>query len=237
MTRTWLGRAAVRAYPAEVRSGHGEELIGTLLDAGENSVAGFGRELVSVVAGGLAARSRKALSQPIGKLSVDVVRWACIIIVARGLTGDLASLRWGATFGGSLKTVCVMYAGPVLILALFTAGRDRATGIVGLICLYADIHTQPATPGQPLDRALAAAAGRVRADRDHAAPEGRPSPHLNAKEPLATHGLQGALVFRLLLRSGGRLKQQRSPRRRSGDEGALLDQTGPPVSRGVVACV
>jgi hypothetical protein len=146
MTRAWLGRTAARTYPPEIRAAHGEELIGTLLDAGEHSVALFGRELASLVAGGLAARSRKALSQPLRQISRDLVRWACIVIVARELAGNLASLRWGGTFGGSLSTVWLLYAGPALILTVFTAGRDRTTGIIGLIWLYTSIRSHPQPP-------------------------------------------------------------------------------------------
>lgn len=146
MTRAWLGRIAARTYPAEVRADRGEELIGTLLDAGETSMAAFGRELVSLVAGGLAARSRQALSQPLRQITLDLVRWACIVIVARELAGNLASLRWGGSFGGSLSTVWLLYAGPALILAVFTAGRDRAAGIIGLIWVVADIHSHSRPP-------------------------------------------------------------------------------------------
>jgi hypothetical protein len=109
-------------------------------------MATFGRELVSLVAGGLAARSRIALSRPLRQISLDIVRWACIVIVARELTGNLASLRWGGTFGGSLSTVWLLYAGPALILTLFSAGSDRVTGITGLIWLYMDIRSHPRPP-------------------------------------------------------------------------------------------
>ena len=68
------------------------------------------------------------------------------MIVARRLTGEVASLRWGGAFGGSPLTVCVLYAGPVLILALFTAGRDRATGIIGLAWVFLDILNHPRAP-------------------------------------------------------------------------------------------
>lgn len=146
MTRASLGRTAARTYPSEIRAAHGEEVIGTLLDAGEHSVAMFGRELTSLVAGGLAARSRKALSQPLRQISLDLVRWTCIVIVARELAGNFTSLRWGGTFGGSLSTVWLLYAGPALILTVFTAGRDRTTGIIGLIWLYTSIRSHPQPP-------------------------------------------------------------------------------------------
>jgi hypothetical protein len=137
MTRTWLGRIAVRTYPVEVRAQRGEELVGTLLDAGEKSLATFVRQLASLGAGGLAARSRKTLRQPLRQISLDLVRWACITTVAGGLIGGLASLRWGGSFGGSPLTMWVQYVGPAVLLALFTLGHDRLTGIAGLIWLYA----------------------------------------------------------------------------------------------------
>jgi hypothetical protein len=146
MTRTWVGRTAVRAYPAEVRAVRGDELIGTLLDAGEHSVAQFARHLVSLVTGGLAARARAALAQPLRPMGADVLRWACIMIVARGLTGELASLRWDGAPPWSLQTICLLWGGPALVLVLFTAGRDRMAALVGLMCLVADILSRSRPP-------------------------------------------------------------------------------------------
>lgn len=145
MTRLSVGRLAVRAYPASVRADRGDELVGTLLDAGELSVATFSRELVSLVLSGLVARSRDAFGQPLWQLALDVVRWASIVIVARSLIGELAWLRWESFQWGSFTTVFLYYAGPALILAAFTAGRDRAAGIIGLVWIIRDIlaHSQP----------------------------------------------------------------------------------------------
>lgn len=137
MTRAWLGRTAVRTYPVEVRAERGEELVGTLLDAGENSLAAFTHQLVSLIAGGLAARSRTTLGRPLRPMTLDLIRWACITTIAGRLIGGLASLRWGGNFGGSPITMWVQYIGPALLLALFTLGHDRLTGIIGLIWLYA----------------------------------------------------------------------------------------------------
>ncbi len=146
MTRASVGRAAVRAYPRDIRMARGEELVGIMLDASEHSVAAFVRQLLSLVFGGLASRSRVALSQPRRQIVSDVVRFACIVIVARGVTRDIAALHWGGGFGGSFTTVCLLYVGPVLILALFTTGHDRVTGIVGLAWVLADILTRADPP-------------------------------------------------------------------------------------------
>jgi hypothetical protein len=146
MSKAWMGRAVVRTYPAEVRAVRGEELIGTLLDAGDHSSAAFGRHLVSLAAGGVLARSRMVLGQPLGPLSVDVLRWACIMVVARGLTGELGSLRWDGAPPWSLQTICLLWGGPALVLVLFTAGRDRTAAFVGLIWLVADLLTRSRPP-------------------------------------------------------------------------------------------
>jgi hypothetical protein len=146
MTRAWVGRAAVRTYPAEVRAVRGDELLGTLLDAGDHSWPAFCRHLVSLVAGGLLARSRMVLGQPLGPLSADVLRWACIMVVARGLTGELGSLRWDGAPPWSLQTICLTWGGPALVLVLFTAGRDRTAAFVGLTWLVADLLTRSRPP-------------------------------------------------------------------------------------------
>lgn len=139
MSRHWIGRIAVRAYPAEARAVRGEELVGTLLDAGDHSLAAFGRQVVSLIVGGLAARSREAFRQPLWQLALDVVRWATIMIVARRLIGEFAWLRWESFQWGSFTTVFLYYAGPALILTAFTAGRDRAAGVIGLVWITRDI--------------------------------------------------------------------------------------------------
>lgn len=130
MTREWIGRAAARLYPADLRRARGDELVGTLLDAGEHSPIAFTRQLASVTLGGLVARSREASAQPLGQLLSDAIRWAAIMSLAGGLAMDVVTgLRWG---DGS---VAVAYDTilPAVVLVMFLARVDRAAGITGLV--------------------------------------------------------------------------------------------------------
>lgn len=135
MTRRWIGRTAVRLYPADVRAAHGDELVGTMLDAGDYSAFAFVRQLVSLIVAGLLARSRDVLSQPPGQLASDMVRWAAVIVIGRGLADDVAAVVGGLPihWARAPTTIWIAYLGPALVLALFIARRDRATGIVGLL--------------------------------------------------------------------------------------------------------
>jgi hypothetical protein len=56
--REAIGRTVVRLYPKNIRENAGEELVGTLLDAGDASRGAYVRQLVSLVRSGLSARAR-----------------------------------------------------------------------------------------------------------------------------------------------------------------------------------
>jgi hypothetical protein len=130
MTREWIGRAAVRLYPVEIRTTRGDELVGTLLDAGEHSLIGFIGQLTSVILGGLMARSREASAQPVDQLLSDAIRWAAIMSLAGGLTMDIVTgVRWG---DGSVPVAYDTIL-PAVVLVMFLARVDRAAGITGLI--------------------------------------------------------------------------------------------------------
>jgi hypothetical protein len=130
MTREWIGRAAVRLYPAESRTTRGDELVGTLLDAGEHSLIGFVGQLISVILGGLVARSREASVQPRGQLLYDVMRWAAVMSIAGNVTMDVVTgVRWG---DGSVPVAYDTIL-PAVVLAMFLARFDRAAGIAGLV--------------------------------------------------------------------------------------------------------
>jgi hypothetical protein len=130
MTRESIARAAVRTYPAEIRSSTGDELVGTLLDAGEHSLIAFARQLASVSFGGLVARSRETSAQPVDQLLSDAIRWAAIMSLAGGLTMDVVTgVRWG---DGSVPVAYDTIL-PALVLVMFLARLDRAAGIAGLV--------------------------------------------------------------------------------------------------------
>jgi hypothetical protein len=111
----------------------GGELVGTLLDAGEHSLSVFVRQLVSIVVGGLLARSHQALSRPLLAIGCDALRWSAIAVIVRLLVGHVAiHLRFGLPLSLTPRVAFISYAGPMVILGLYTAGRDRVTGAVGL---------------------------------------------------------------------------------------------------------
>jgi hypothetical protein len=130
MTRESIARAAVRLYPADLRTTSADELVGTLLDAGEHSLMGFIGQLASVILGGLGARSREASAQPVDQLLSDAIRWAAIMSVAGGLTMDVVTgVRWG---DGSVPVAYDTIL-PAVSLVMFLARIDRAAGLAGLV--------------------------------------------------------------------------------------------------------
>jgi hypothetical protein len=129
--RERLGRLALRFYPSSFRDDHGGELLGTLLEAGEMSTAAFAAQLISVLLAGVAARCRRALTQPMRWLVLQTVVWAAVVSLARAfLYLVVMQLPHGAP--ESLQPILTGYVGPALILVLFTAGRGRAAGTIGL---------------------------------------------------------------------------------------------------------
>jgi len=146
MTRNWIGRTAVRLYPADVRAAHGDELVGTMLDAGDYSLFAFVRQLVSLIVAGLLARSRDVLSQPLGQLASDTVRWAAVITIGRELAARAVVPLGGGSISSQPATIWIAYLGPALVLALFISRRDRATGIVGLAWCLIAATTDPRIP-------------------------------------------------------------------------------------------
>ena len=57
MKREPIARAALHAFPPTMRSGHGEEMLDTLLDVSAASRTRFVRELIGVVRSGMQARA------------------------------------------------------------------------------------------------------------------------------------------------------------------------------------
>lgn len=139
MTKRLLGRVAVRLYPTEIRDSRGEEILGTLLDAGAASAAAFVRQLASLVAGGLVARSRRALAQPPAKIAVSAVCWTAIVVVTQFPFRQGMRVLDGVIPSVPLVTVRDTYVLPLVILASFTLGGRRLAGLLGLawVAVYA----------------------------------------------------------------------------------------------------
>lgn len=124
--------------PPDIRDTRGEEILGTLLDAGDASLAAFVRQLASLMIGGLVVRSRRALAEPPGRLAARTVCWAAIIVVIRLPFRQGVWALDGVITGVPLVTVRDMYLLPLVILASFTLGGRRLAGLLGLawVTLY-----------------------------------------------------------------------------------------------------
>jgi hypothetical protein len=132
MSRERLGRIALGLYPADVRAERGAELLGTLLDAGDDSRTAFFGQLWSVIVAGLAARLRESQAQPAKELATDSLAWAAITTAFTGLVALAAALlHFGGTteFPGGLPAALGL---PALALVLFTVWRTRLSGLFGL---------------------------------------------------------------------------------------------------------
>lgn len=148
MSKRLVGGVAVRLYPREIRDSRGEEILGTLLDAGDASVAAFVRQLASLVVGGLVARSRRAVAQSPAKLAASAVCWAAIIGVTQVPFRQGILVLDGVLSGVPLVTVRDMYLLPLVILASFTLGGRRLAGLLGLawVALYVRDWEGPGIP-------------------------------------------------------------------------------------------
>jgi hypothetical protein len=147
MTRKWIGQTTVRLYPAELRAAKGDELVGTLLDAGDASLAAFLAQLVSLIIAALVARSRDALSQPLDQIASDAVRWGAVITVASSMTTVVVEyVHWGGGIGWATVTSWQQCLAPTLILAMFMFRQDRAPGVTSLTWCVDVVMRQPQLP-------------------------------------------------------------------------------------------
>ena len=145
--REAIGRAVVRLYPKETRESAGEELVGTLLDAGDASRGAYVRQLVSLARSGLLGRARSELTQPLGQIAASTLCWVAVMSAMRQLVGVIGTrLRFDGTSGSSTEMLLYSYIFPALILVLFTLRRNRTTGILGLAWLAILLHQRSMLP-------------------------------------------------------------------------------------------
>lgn len=144
MSKRSIGGIAIRTYPRQTREARGEEMLGTLLDAGDDSLVAFLRQLVSLVVGGFVARSRLALTASPARFAAEVSCWVAIVTVMRFPfgAGIYALRRWSdGADSVSLVTIRDMYVLPLVILASFTFGRRRLTALLGLVWVFVFFRT------------------------------------------------------------------------------------------------
>jgi hypothetical protein len=131
--RERIGQAALRAYPPGVRQTRGLEMLGMLLDAGEQSSRAFVRERGSLVLGGL--RERRAITARAGtrRLLAD----ACCQAVLIFLTLWIVSAVRTEAFAGPSQQLVVQAVVLAAILACALIGYERIAAISGLAALAA----------------------------------------------------------------------------------------------------
>ncbi len=133
MIRERIGQAALRAYPPAVRRTRGLEMLGMLLDAGEQSSRAFVRESGSLVLGGL--RERRAITAGAGtrRLIADASCQAVIIFLMLWLFSVLNT----QVITGLTHQLLVQELVLAAILACALVGYERIAAVGGLAALIA----------------------------------------------------------------------------------------------------
>jgi hypothetical protein len=131
--RERIGQAALRAYPPAVRQARGPEMLGMLLDAGEQSSRALVRESGSLVLGGL--RERRAITARAGtrRLVADACCQAVLIFLMLWLISALNTQGIAGTSRQLLVQDVVLAA----ILACALVGYERIAAVSGLAALIA----------------------------------------------------------------------------------------------------
>jgi hypothetical protein len=142
MIRERIGQAALRAYPPAVREARGLEMLGMLLDAGEQSNRALVRESASLVLGGL--RERRALAARAG--SRRLVADACCQAVLIVLTLWIISALNTEDSAGPSQQLAVQAVVLAAVLACALVGYERIAAVSGLAAIAAfgplGLHTQ-----------------------------------------------------------------------------------------------
>lgn len=122
-----IGSLALRTYPPSIRAARGEEMLGTLLDAGDDSTGAFIRGCASLVIGGLRERARENVRIGAGRLIADAF---CLAAVLCSLTKVLSWHPVPPGYGEASSLSALVLLAGVLVFAL--VGRDRLGGMCGV---------------------------------------------------------------------------------------------------------
>jgi len=134
--REWIGSLVLRAYPPEARGGRGPEMLGMLLDAGEQSELAFARECASLVAGGL--RERRAAMTARRLLGLRILIAATAVIVAIGAITTSNETPRTASSTSNIRLLAAQFAphlrrGDIVVVAqpeeTSLAARDLSVGM------------------------------------------------------------------------------------------------------------
>jgi hypothetical protein len=133
MIRERIGRAVLRAYPRALRQARGLEMLGMLLDAGEQSCRAFVRESWSLVLGGLG--ERRAIARRAG--NCRLIADSCCQAVLIWLTLLMISAVNIEIIAGPRQRLLIQEVGLAAILALALIGFERIAAVTGLAAIAA----------------------------------------------------------------------------------------------------
>jgi hypothetical protein len=158
MNREWIGRAAARSYPADARAERGAEMVGTLLDAGDESWTAFVRQVGSMVRAGLAARAGEALRQPPQQIAIYALAWAAVMVLVLALVGILGFEPWSGHVGFP-EGAFLSWMLPTLVVVSFTLKQTRLSGILGLAVIVSRVLEGAGMPPTALAELVLSLAG------------------------------------------------------------------------------
>jgi hypothetical protein len=132
MIATWIGSLALRAYPRETRSERGEEMLGTLLDAHEDSQRAFVRGCASLLRIGWGERARVSAEVGPARMVADGLCQAAVLFAVWGICRQVRFIV--DLPGGYSETWQLVSIGLLGIVVIARAlGRERIGGICGLV--------------------------------------------------------------------------------------------------------
>jgi hypothetical protein len=165
-----IGQAALRAYPPAVRQTRGAEMLGMVLDAGEQSNWAFARESGSLVLGGLRERRAMTARAGIRRLIADsccqaVLIWLMLLMI-RVLSTEFSAgpsqqlVVQGVVLAAVLVCVLIGFeriaaiSGLAAFAALGPLGSHTqlvllATGLVPIACLLVMVRAPRQRPRDP----------------------------------------------------------------------------------------
>jgi hypothetical protein len=129
MSRERIARVILRAYPPEITSERGEEILSTLLDAGDESSRAFARECGSLALAGIRERAAKGAQLISARLVGDAFRLAAVLWMVIRLSG-ISAAALGYPPGVQGFVLWLLFLWP--ILGVFLLGHERLAGLCGI---------------------------------------------------------------------------------------------------------
>jgi hypothetical protein len=128
-----IGQAALRAYPPAVRQTRGPEMLGMLLDAGEESRRAFGRETGLLILGGFRDRQAMIAREGTRRLIADSCCQTVLIFLTLGIISALNTV----VIAGANQQLLIQELVLAAILACALIGYERIAAVSGLAAIVA----------------------------------------------------------------------------------------------------